>query len=158
MTGACACSTWWRDSADRVAPAARRNRLSVPRSTVRSVSPARPPGTTSVRRTLYEVTQTRMPPRIAPSVWRAVMVGRKCRYGGAGGHGNRGRRSTMDDATADYLRRRYWEEDDLLRDLREDLQRRGPTLQGSAATGPLPAGVIAPAPAPRVPGGGTALR
>src|SRR3954470_15640293 len=59
-------------------------------------------------------------------------------------------RSTMDDATADYLRRRYWEEDDLLRDLREDLQRRGPTIQVSAETGRLRAVLIAAAGARRV--------
>jgi predicted O-methyltransferase YrrM len=56
----------------------------------------------------------------------------------------------MDDATADYLRRRYWEEDDLLRDLREDLQRRGPTIQVSAETGRLLAVLIAAAGARRV--------
>jgi predicted O-methyltransferase YrrM len=56
----------------------------------------------------------------------------------------------MDDATADYLRGRYWEEDDLLRDLREDLQRRGPTIQVSAETGRLLAVLIAAAGARRV--------
>jgi predicted O-methyltransferase YrrM len=49
----------------------------------------------------------------------------------------------MDDATATYLRSRYWEEDELLRELREDLERRGPTIQVSAETGRLLATMIA---------------
>ncbi len=56
----------------------------------------------------------------------------------------------MDDATAAYLCARYWEEDELLRDLREDLERRGPTIQVSAETGRLLATVIAATGAARV--------
>jgi caffeoyl-CoA O-methyltransferase len=56
----------------------------------------------------------------------------------------------MDDATATYLRTRYWEEDDLLRRLREDLERRGPTIQVSAETGKLLATMIAATGATRV--------
>jgi caffeoyl-CoA O-methyltransferase len=56
----------------------------------------------------------------------------------------------MNDATTDYLRARYWEEDDLLRELREDLERRGPTIQVSAATGRLLATLVATAGARRV--------
>lgn len=56
----------------------------------------------------------------------------------------------MDDATAAYLCARYWEEDELLRDLREDLERRGPTIQVSAETGRLLATVIAATGATRV--------
>jgi caffeoyl-CoA O-methyltransferase len=56
----------------------------------------------------------------------------------------------MDDATADYLRARYWGEDDLLRELREDLERRGPTIQVSAATGRVLATLVAAAGARRV--------
>jgi caffeoyl-CoA O-methyltransferase len=56
----------------------------------------------------------------------------------------------MDDATAEYLRARYWEEDDLLRELREDLEQRGPAIQVSAATGRLLATLVAAAGAQRV--------
>jgi caffeoyl-CoA O-methyltransferase len=56
----------------------------------------------------------------------------------------------MDDATATYLRTRYWEEDELLRELREDLERRGPTIQVSAETGRLLATLIAATGATRV--------
>ncbi len=56
----------------------------------------------------------------------------------------------MDDATATYLRHRYWEEDELLRELREDLERRGPTIQVSAETGRLLATLIAATGATRV--------
>jgi predicted O-methyltransferase YrrM len=56
----------------------------------------------------------------------------------------------MDDATAAYLRTRYWEEDELLRELREDLERRGPTIQVSAETGRLLAVLIAATGAARV--------
>ena len=56
----------------------------------------------------------------------------------------------MDDATTDYLRARYWEEDDTLRELREDLERRGPTIQVSAETGRLLATLVAVAGARRV--------
>jgi predicted O-methyltransferase YrrM len=56
----------------------------------------------------------------------------------------------MDDATGAYLGHRYWEEDDLLRDLREDLQRRGPTIQVSAETGRLLAVLVAAVDAHRV--------
>ena len=43
----------------------------------------------------------------------------------------------MDEATEAYLRARHWQEDDLLRELREDLERRGPTIQVSVETGRL---------------------
>jgi caffeoyl-CoA O-methyltransferase len=43
----------------------------------------------------------------------------------------------MDEATDGYLRARYWQEDDLLRALREDLERRGPAIQVSPETGRL---------------------
>jgi predicted O-methyltransferase YrrM len=43
----------------------------------------------------------------------------------------------MDEATEAYLRARHWHEDDLLRELREDLERRGPTIQVSVETGRL---------------------
>jgi caffeoyl-CoA O-methyltransferase len=56
----------------------------------------------------------------------------------------------MDDATATYLRTRYWEEDELLRELREDLERRGPAIQVSAETGRLLATMIAAIGATRV--------
>jgi caffeoyl-CoA O-methyltransferase len=56
----------------------------------------------------------------------------------------------MDDATATYLRTRYWEEDTLLRELREDLERRGPTIQVSAETGRLLASLVAATGASRV--------
>src|SRR5215212_3141729 len=91
-----------------------------------------------------------MPPRIAPSVWTVVMVGASVGTVAPAVTGTEDWRSTMDDATADYLRRRYWEEDELLRDLREDLQRRGPTIQVSAETGRLLAVLIAAAGARRV--------
>jgi predicted O-methyltransferase YrrM len=42
-----------------------------------------------------------------------------------------------DEATDRYLRARYWQEDDLLRALREDLERRGPAIQVSPETGRL---------------------
>ncbi len=48
----------------------------------------------------------------------------------------------MDDATAAYLRTRYWEEDELLRELRGDLERRGPAIQVSTDTGRLLATLI----------------
>lgn len=56
----------------------------------------------------------------------------------------------MDDATATYLRTRYWEEDGLLRELREDLERRGPAIQVSADTGRLLATLIEATGASRV--------
>jgi caffeoyl-CoA O-methyltransferase len=56
----------------------------------------------------------------------------------------------MDDVTAAYLRARYWEEDEVLRELREDLERRGPAIQVSAETGRLLASMIAAAGATRV--------
>jgi predicted O-methyltransferase YrrM len=56
----------------------------------------------------------------------------------------------MDEATRSYLQQRYWEEDDLLRELREDLERRGPTIQVSAETGRLLATLIAASGARRV--------
>jgi caffeoyl-CoA O-methyltransferase len=56
----------------------------------------------------------------------------------------------MDDATATYLRTRYWEEDELLRELREDLERRGPAIQVSSDTGKLLATLIAATGATRV--------
>lgn len=56
----------------------------------------------------------------------------------------------MDDATATYLRTRYWEEDGLLRELREDLERRGPAIQVSADTGRLLATLIGATGASRV--------
>jgi caffeoyl-CoA O-methyltransferase len=56
----------------------------------------------------------------------------------------------MDDATATYLRTRYWEEDELLRELREDLEHRGPTIQVSAEAGRLLATMIAAIGATRV--------
>ena len=40
----------------------------------------------------------------------------------------------MDEATEAYLRARHWQEDGLLRELREDLERRGPTIQVSVET------------------------
>jgi caffeoyl-CoA O-methyltransferase len=43
----------------------------------------------------------------------------------------------MDEATDGYLRARYWQEDDLLRSLRDDLERRGPAIQVSPETGRL---------------------
>jgi len=43
----------------------------------------------------------------------------------------------MDESTEAYLRARHWQEDDLLRELREDLERRGPTIQVSVETGRL---------------------
>ena len=43
----------------------------------------------------------------------------------------------MDEATEAYLRARHWQEDGLLRELREDLERRGPTIQVSVETGRL---------------------
>ncbi len=56
----------------------------------------------------------------------------------------------MDDATEAYLRTRYWQEDDLLRALREDLERRGPAIQVSAETGRLLATLVAAVGARRV--------
>ena len=56
----------------------------------------------------------------------------------------------MDDATATYLQTRYWEEDELLRGLREDLERRGPTIQVSAEAGRLLATLVAATGAVRV--------
>jgi len=56
----------------------------------------------------------------------------------------------MDDATERYLRERYWEEDDLLRELREDLERRGPAIQVSAATGRLLSTLVSAAGSRRV--------
>ena len=43
----------------------------------------------------------------------------------------------MDEATEAYLRAWHWQEDDVLRELREDLERRGPTIQVSVETGRL---------------------
>ena len=43
----------------------------------------------------------------------------------------------MDEAAEAYLRARHWQEDGLLRELREDLERRGPTIQVSVETGQL---------------------
>ena len=43
----------------------------------------------------------------------------------------------MDEAAEAYLRARHWQEDGLLRELREDLERRGPTIQVSVETGRL---------------------
>ena len=56
----------------------------------------------------------------------------------------------MDEATDGYLRARYWQEDDLLRALREDLERRGPTIQVSPETGRLLALLVRAAGAARV--------
>ena len=56
----------------------------------------------------------------------------------------------MDDATTTYLRVRYWEEDDLLRALRTDLEARGPAIQVSAETGRLLATLVAAVRARRV--------
>jgi predicted O-methyltransferase YrrM len=56
----------------------------------------------------------------------------------------------MDDATEAYLRARYWQEDDVLRALREDLERRGPAIQVSAETGRLLATLVAAVGARRV--------
>ena len=56
----------------------------------------------------------------------------------------------MDEPTEVYLRTRYWTEDDLLRELREDLERRGPTIQVSAETGRLLATLVAASGARRV--------
>jgi predicted O-methyltransferase YrrM len=49
---------------------------------------------------------------------------------------------TMDEATDTYLRTRYWQEDEVLRSLREDLERRGPTIQVSVETGRLLATLV----------------
>jgi O-methyltransferase len=56
----------------------------------------------------------------------------------------------VDEATDGYLRTRYWQEDDLLRALREDLERRGPAIQVSPDTGRLLAAVVRAAGAARV--------
>lgn len=56
----------------------------------------------------------------------------------------------MGEATEAYLRARYWQEDELLRELREDLERRGPTIQVSAETGRLLAVLTAATAARRV--------
>ena len=56
----------------------------------------------------------------------------------------------MDEATENYLQMRYWAEDDLLRELREDLERRGPTIQVNAETGRLLATLVAVSGARRV--------
>jgi caffeoyl-CoA O-methyltransferase len=56
----------------------------------------------------------------------------------------------MDEATDGYLRARYWQEDDLLRALREDLERRGPAIQVSPETGRLLALLVRAAGATRV--------
>lgn len=56
----------------------------------------------------------------------------------------------MDEATETYLRTRYWDEDELLRELRADLERRGPTIQVGAETGRLLATLVAASGARRV--------
>jgi caffeoyl-CoA O-methyltransferase len=56
----------------------------------------------------------------------------------------------MDEATERYLRARFWQEDDVLRDLREDLEARGPTIQVSADTGRALATLVAASGAVRV--------
>jgi caffeoyl-CoA O-methyltransferase len=55
-----------------------------------------------------------------------------------------------DEATDGYLRERYWQEDDLLRALREDLEQRGPAIQVSPETGRLLALTVRVAGAARV--------
>jgi caffeoyl-CoA O-methyltransferase len=56
----------------------------------------------------------------------------------------------MDGATEEYLGARYWQEDDLLRELREDLEARGPAIQVSAETGRLLAVLVRSVAATRV--------
>ena len=56
----------------------------------------------------------------------------------------------MDAAVETYLRARYWEEDEVLRSVREDLEARGPTIQVAAETGRLLATLVAAVGARRV--------
>ena len=54
------------------------------------------------------------------------------------------------DALEQYLSERYWSEDDLLREVRADIEQRGPTIQVSAEAGRLLALLVRAAGAKRV--------
>ena len=54
------------------------------------------------------------------------------------------------DALEHYLSEHYWSEDDLLREVREDIEARGPTIQVSAEAGRLLALLVRAAGATRV--------
>ena len=54
------------------------------------------------------------------------------------------------DALEQYLSERYWSEDDLLREVRADIEQRGPTIQVSAEAGRLLALLVRAAGATRV--------
>ena len=54
------------------------------------------------------------------------------------------------DALEQYLSEHYWSEDDLLRDVRADIEQRGPTIQVSAEAGRLLALLVRAAGATRV--------
>jgi predicted O-methyltransferase YrrM len=54
------------------------------------------------------------------------------------------------DALEHYLSEHYWSEDDLLREVREDIEQRGPTIQVSAEAGRLLALLVRAAGATRV--------